>query len=62
MNSSIRFADQVTHIKIVIVSLVTAIVVVVVGINARTVDADIPAVTKAGNPVSFSTKEVPTVR
>lgn len=64
MNSSIRSADPATHIKIVIVSLLTAIVVVVIGISARDVgiNVDIPAVTKAGKPVSFSIKDVPTVR
>lgn len=64
MNSSIRSADPATHIKIVIVSLVTAIVVVVIGISARDVgiNVDTPAITKAGKPVSFSIKDVPTVR
>ena len=64
MNGSMRSADPVTHIKIVILSLATAIVVVVIGLNARTVgtNLDIPAVTKAGKPVSFSIKDVPTVR
>ena len=57
-------ADLLTHIKILVVSLATAIVVVVIGINARTVgiNTDTPVVTKAGKAVSFSTKDVPTVR
>jgi hypothetical protein len=60
----IRSADPRTHIKIVVVSLVTAAVVVVIGFNARTVgiNADTPVVTKVGKAVIFSTKDIPTVR
>ncbi|HEV2699313.1 MAG TPA: hypothetical protein VGU90_15065 [Terriglobales bacterium] len=64
MHSSIRSADPVTHIKIVVVSLVAAILVVVIGINARPVgiNLDTPVVIKAGQPVNFSTKDIATVR
>ncbi len=64
MNSSIRSADQATHIKIVVVSLVAAILVVTIGVSARNfgIDESIPVVTKAGKPVNFSTKDVPMVR
>jgi hypothetical protein len=64
MNASIRSADQTTHIKIVVISLLAAIVVVVVGINARNVgvDADARVVSKASKPVNFSIKDIPTVR
>jgi hypothetical protein len=64
MNASIRSADQTTHIKIVAISLFAAIAVVVIGISARNVgvNADAPVVSKAGKPVNFSIKDVPTVR
>ena len=35
MNASLFSADRITHVKIVIIALVAAIVVVTVGINAR---------------------------
>jgi hypothetical protein len=64
MNASIRSADQTTHIKIVVISLFAAIVVVVIGINARNVGANADAfvVSKAGKSVNVSIKDVPTVR
>lgn len=64
MNSSMRSADPVTHIKIVVVSLATAIAVVVIGVSAHGVgmNLDTAVVTKAGKAVSFSTKDIPTVR
>jgi hypothetical protein len=64
MNASIRSADQTTHIKIVVISLFAAIVVVVIGMSARNVGvgADAPVVSKAGKPVNFSIKDIPTVR
>jgi len=64
MNASIRSADQTTHIKIVVVSLLAAIIVVVIGISARNVDvgADNLVISKAGKAVNFSIKDVPTVR
>ena len=64
MDSSIRSADPMTHIKIVVVSLLAAVVVVAVGINARSfgVNVDALVVSKGGKPVNLSTKDIPTVR
>jgi hypothetical protein len=64
MSQSIRSADRSTHIKIVAVSLMAAILVVAVGISARNfgIDEDNPTVTKAGRSVHFSIKENSTVR
>lgn len=68
-NSSLRTADRLTHIKIVVVSLVAAIVVVGVGIASR---PDVPdmstqlearaPVLKAGGPVIWSGSDHSTVR
>ena len=64
MDSSIRSADPMTHIKIVGVSLLAAVVVVAVGINARSfgINVDASPVSKGGKPVNLSTKDIPTVR
>ena len=63
MSVSIRSADQSTHIKIVVISLLAAIVVVVIGISSRNFSIDVdPAVTKAGKPMNFTIKDIPTVR
>ena len=64
MNNSIRSADAMTHIKIVAVSFVAAIAMVTVGISARNfgINVDTSVVTKAGKPVNFSIKDIPTVR
>ena len=64
MSVSIRSADQSTHIKIVVVSLLAAIVVVVVGIGSRNfgTDVDSSVVIKAGKPTSYSIKAIPTFR
>ena len=64
MDSSIRSADPMTHIKIVVVSLLAAVVVVAVGINARSFGINVVAsvVSKGGKPVNLSTKDIPTVR
>ena len=64
MSQSVRSADRTTHIKIVAVSLMAAILVVAVGINARnfSINEDSPTVTKAGRSVHFSIKDNPTVR
>jgi len=63
MSASIRCADQSTHIKIVVISLLAATVVVAIGIGSRNFGIDVdPAVTKAGKPVNFSIKDIPTVR
>jgi hypothetical protein len=62
MSQSIRAADRTTHIKIVAVSLMAAIVVVAVGISARnfSIDGDRTVVTN-GKAVQFSIKDNPTV-
>jgi len=62
--STIQCADRTTHIKIVAVSLMTAILVVAIGINARNfnIDEDVSVATKAGKSVNLSIKDVPTVR
>jgi hypothetical protein len=70
MNFSLFTCDRATHLKIVVVALVAAIVVVVAGINARTSDAgSVTAgtktngvVVKAGKPAVFSTRDDSTIR
>jgi hypothetical protein len=64
MDSSIRSADALTHIKIVVVSFVAAIAVVTIGISARNfgVNVNTSVATKAGKPMNFSTKDIATVR
>ena len=71
MNSSLWSADIVTHVKIVTVSLVAAIAVATIAVNARVseidstsvrINADSPIVVKVGKPVNFSTKDSSTVR
>jgi hypothetical protein len=64
MSQSIRSADRATHIKIVAVSLMAAILVVAVGISARSfsIDEDSPVVAKAGRSMHFSIKDGSTVR
>jgi hypothetical protein len=60
MDTSLWFAGQYTHLKIVFVSLIASIVLVAVGINARVPDsgaatvetADI--VVKAGKPKAYT--------
>jgi len=71
MNSSLYTADKATHLKIVVVALVAAILVAGVGIAARDVDlgTDVlvsqqargPAL-KVGGPVSYSHSETITIR
>jgi hypothetical protein len=68
-NSSLRTADSLTHIKIVVVSLVAAIVVVGVGIAARPTVPDMSTqlearapVLKAGGPVIWSGNDNITIR
>jgi hypothetical protein len=64
MSQSIRSADRTTHIKIVVVSLMAAILVVAVGTSARnfSIDEDSFTVTKAGRSMHASIKENPVVR
>jgi hypothetical protein len=69
-NSSIATADRVTHLKIVAVSLVAAIMVVAVGITARptvgdSVSARLKAdvtIVQAGKPMTISGSDAITVR
>ena len=71
MNSSLWSADRTTHIKIVAVSLMAAIVVVTIGISARNSDTDsttvlistdASVVVKAGKPANYSTVGASTIR
>jgi len=71
MNSSLRTADRATHIRIVVVALIAAVVVVTVGLNARTPDAGTVTATKvridgpvqkAGRPTIFSHSDGTAVR
>jgi hypothetical protein len=64
MSHSIYGANRMTHLKIVVVSLVCATVVAAVGIAARVDHGDAAgktAVIKAGKPVSVS-GQTPTIR
>ena len=68
-NASMRTADQLTHLKIVVVSLVLGIVVVGIGIAARPTVPDMSTqlearapVLKAGQPVIWSGSEISTTR
>ena len=70
MNHSLLSADRNTHLKIVSLALTAAIVVVVIGIGARIAeDASFAArfearapVFKAGQPVTYTRAETPSVR
>ena len=68
MDSSLLRARSATHLKIVLVSLVAAMVVVIVGVNARTTSFDTaatatgPAVVKAVHTPAYAGKEGATVR
>jgi hypothetical protein len=65
MNSSFFTCDRSTHLKIVAVSLVAAIVVALAGLNARMSDGGTVAtgartngaVVKAGKPSIYSTRD-----
>lgn len=69
MNFSLFTCDRTTHVKIVAVALVAAIVVAVAGIHARTSDPSLTAsakptltVVKAGKPAVYSTRQDQTIR
>ncbi len=70
MTHSLIGADRTTHFKIVAVALVSAIVLVMVGITARVVDSDIATarlqtdgpVLKAGKPATFTTRDGTAIR
>ena len=68
-NTSMRTADKLTHVKIVVVSLILSIVVVGIGIAARPTVPDMSTqlearapVLKAGQPVIWSGSELSTIR
>jgi hypothetical protein len=69
-NASLRTADQTTHLKIVVLSLIASVVVMVVCITARPVPDDavtahaqiIQPVVKAGKPVAISHSGVTVIR
>ena len=68
-NASMRTADQLTHLKIVVVSLVLGTVVVGISIAARPTAPDMSTqlearapVLKAGQPVIWSGSEISTTR
>src|ERR1044071_6953967 len=61
MNWSLYTADRGTHVKIVVISLVAALLISVIGISARDLNlgtdimtAQTPTVIKAGGPVAFT--------
>ena len=68
MNYSLLSAGRTAHLKIVSVALVCAIVVVLVGINARTSDIATPqvqaksSVVKAGQPAKYAVQETAAIR
>jgi hypothetical protein len=69
MNSSLFTCDRTTHLKIVAIALVASIVVIAVGIHARTDDSGSLAnaktssmVVKAGKPAIYSTRSDSAVR
>ena len=69
MNWSMYRADRSTHLKIVAVGLVAALLIAVIGISARELNlgtdimtAQNPTVIKAGGPVVFTDRSSPVVR
>ena len=69
-NASLRTADQTTHLKIVVLSLIASVVVMVVCITARPVPDSVATaraqaiepVVKAGKPVAISHLGVTVIR
>jgi hypothetical protein len=69
MNWSMYTADRTTHLKIVVVGLIAAILVSVIGISARELNlgtdiltAQAPTVIKAGGPVVYTDRSGATIR
>jgi hypothetical protein len=69
MNWSIYTADRTTHLKIVVVGLVAALLIAVIGIAAQQFNlgtdiltAQTPTVIKAGGPVIFTDRNGATIR
>lgn len=67
MNHSLLTANRNTHVKIVVVALLAALVVVVAGVNARISGTGVASprtttqVVKAGKPAVFSTRDTAAV-
>lgn len=69
MNWSMYTADRSTHLKIVVIGLVAALLIAVIGIAAREYNlgtdiltAQAPTVIKAGEPVVFTDRSGSTIR
>jgi hypothetical protein len=69
MNWSMYTADRTTHLKIVVVGLVAALLISVISISAREFNlgtdimtAQTPTVIKAGAPVIFTDRSGSTIR
>ena len=63
MHHSLLGAGRTTHLKIAALSLAGAIVVVLIGLNARVTDgANTGAVVKAGEPATFARQETSPIR
>jgi hypothetical protein len=64
MNHSIHSADRATHVKIVVLALVTGIAVAAFGISARTNsdDAQTAHVVKAGKAMTVTSSNTSAVR
>ncbi len=63
MHHSLLGAGRTTHLKIVALSLAAAIVVVLIGLNARLTDgASTSAVIKAGQPATLAGQETSSIR
>ena len=69
MNWSLYTADRTTHLKIVVVGLVAALLIAVIGISARELNlgtdvmtAQNATVIKAGGPVVYTGRDGATVR
>jgi hypothetical protein len=69
MNWSIYTADRATHLKIVVVGLLAALLIAFIGIAASELNrgtdimtAQAPTVIKAGAPVMFTDRSGPVVR
>ncbi len=58
MDTTLQGASRTTHLKIILVSLVAAIIFVAVGINAKISDGDASStdrgILKAGQPTAFA--------
>ena len=69
MNWSLYTADRTTHLKIVVVGLVAALLIAVTGISGRELNlgtdimtARAQTVIKAGSPVVFTDRSGPVIR